>query len=57
MAQLCGVSSLREVIAFPKANRGTELLTMAPGELTEEELKFYNLKLIESPAGDQKDKV
>jgi aspartyl-tRNA synthetase len=54
MAQLCHAPSLRDVIAFPKANSGNELMTQAPGELSEEELKFYNLKLLDRPAGDSK---
>ena len=31
-----------------------ELMTQAPGELTEEELKFYNLRLIDRPGGEKK---
>ena len=41
---------MRDVIAFPKASSGSELMTSSPGELSEEELKFYNLKLLEKPA-------
>jgi aspartyl-tRNA synthetase len=37
--------SLRDVIAFPKSNKGNELMTGSPGELTNEELLAYNLQL------------
>ena len=45
MAQLCNSPSIRDVIAFPKAASGNELMTNSPGELTEEELKLYHLAL------------
>jgi len=38
VAHLCGVSSIREVIAFPKTTTGQELLTGSPSALGDERL-------------------
>lgn len=41
---LCGVSSIRDVIAFPKSSTGNDLMTGAPSEIATEELKEFGLK-------------
>ena len=42
---LAGVSSIREVIAFPKTQKATCLLTDAPSEVDQEQLKELHIKL------------
>lgn len=43
LAILTGASSIREVIAFPKTQKGACLMTGAPGEVTEKQLSELNL--------------
>ncbi|XP_033122551.1 aspartate--tRNA ligase, mitochondrial-like isoform X2 [Anneissia japonica] len=45
MAILCGESSIREVIAFPKTGEGNDLMCNAPIELNWEELNSYHIRL------------
>ena len=45
---LAGVDSIREMIAFPKTQRGTCLLTGAPGQVSGEQLSEVGLQLEES---------
>ncbi len=47
IALLLGYSSIREVIAFPKTQSGTCLLTKAPSEVDESQLKELGIKLLE----------
>jgi aspartyl-tRNA synthetase len=42
---LTGDESIREVIAFPKTQKGTCLLTGAPSEVTEEQLRELAIKV------------
>ncbi|MFQ6044480.1 MAG: aspartate--tRNA ligase [Candidatus Poribacteria bacterium] len=42
---LTGDESIREVIAFPKTQKGTCLLTGAPSEVTEEQLRELTIKV------------
>jgi aspartyl-tRNA synthetase len=42
---LCGESSIRDVIAFPKTQKAACLLTQAPAETTKEQLDELSLKL------------
>ena len=44
---LCGASSLREVIAFPKTSKGICLLTNAPDAVTPLQLEELRLRLID----------
>ena len=44
---LSGSSSIRDVIAFPKNQRGADPLTSAPAKLTDEQLQELNLKIVE----------
>lgn len=48
MAVLCGASSLREVIAFPKSYYGRDLLTGSPTQVAPSVLREYGLRLLES---------
>lgn len=42
---LANTSSIRDVIAFPKSNLGTDWVTGSPSTISDEELKEYNLNL------------
>ncbi len=44
---LSGSSSIRDVIAFPKNQRGADPLTNAPAKLTDEQLQELKLKVVE----------
>jgi aspartyl-tRNA synthetase len=45
VAMLCGVSSIRDVIAFPKTAKGTDLMTDAPARVEEKQLRELHLEL------------
>jgi len=50
IAILCGASSIREVIAFPKSSEGRCLMSKAPAGVTREDIDYYHLKeLVEPP--------
>jgi aspartyl-tRNA synthetase len=49
-ALLCGEDSIREVIAFPKTQRGTDPLSEAPGPVKDKQLKELHIKLDMPPA-------
>jgi aspartyl-tRNA synthetase len=42
---LCGENSIRDVMAFPKNNRGQELMTQSPAEVDERQLRELGIKL------------
>ncbi len=44
-AILCGTSSIRDVIAFPKTAKGTDLMTDAPGQIEPKQLRDLHLEL------------
>ena len=45
VALLCNASSIRDVIPFPKTQRGQCLLTQAPGQASDKQLEELGLKL------------
>ena len=47
---ICGENSIREVMAFPKNNRGQELMTQSPAEVDARQLRELGIKL----AGEKK---
>jgi aspartyl-tRNA synthetase len=53
---LAGLDSLRDVIAFPKTQRGQDLLMDAPGPVEKEQLDELHLRVRlprrEGPSGD-----
>ncbi len=42
---MCGAESIRDVIAFPKTQRGQDLLTGAPSRVPEQQLRELHLRL------------
>ena len=43
---LSGAESLRDVIAFPKTQKGTDLMTGAPGDVEEKQLRDLYVKSV-----------
>jgi aspartyl-tRNA synthetase len=46
---LSGAESLRDVIPFPKTQKGTDLMTDAPSQVSPEQLVELHVRLVESP--------
>jgi aspartyl-tRNA synthetase len=44
---ICGEESIRQVMAFPKNNRGQELMTQSPAEVDARQLRELGIKLAE----------
>lgn len=47
---LCGTTNIREVIAFPKTQSASCLLTQAPGHVESQQLRDLNLRIRRDPA-------
>jgi aspartyl-tRNA synthetase len=47
---MCGAESIRDVIAFPKTQRGQDLLIDAPTPVTEQQLRDLHLRVRASDA-------
>lgn len=45
MSILCNAGSIRDVIAFPKAAGGKDLVVNSPSEVTVAQLKEYGLRI------------
>jgi aspartyl-tRNA synthetase len=45
IAILCGAASIRDVIAFPKTAKGTDLMTDSPGAVDPKQLRELYLEL------------
>ena len=48
---MLGVTSIRDVIAFPKTQSATCLLTDAPGEVSAEQLKEAGVRIRQDKTG------
>ena len=46
VALLCGVESIRDVIAFPKTQRGQDLMTGSPTSVSPHQLRELHLKIV-----------
>ncbi len=46
---LAGTESIRDVVAFPKTQKGTDLLTDAPNTVSPEQLAELRIRVVESP--------
>ena len=45
IAILCGTTSIRDVIAFPKTAKGTDLMTQSPAPVEPKQLRDLHLEL------------
>jgi aspartyl-tRNA synthetase len=48
---MCGADSIRDVIAFPKTQRGQDMLTGAPSRVAEQQLRELHVKLRNAEPG------
>jgi len=46
MAILVGSTSIRDVIAFPKTAKATDLMTQSPGDVTQRQLKDLHIRVV-----------
>jgi len=53
---LCGAESIREVMAFPKNNRGIDLMTQSPADVDPRQLRDLSIKLAAGDARGQSEK-
>jgi aspartyl-tRNA synthetase len=49
-ALLCGVGPIRDVMAFPKTQRGTDAMAGTPSEVSREQLHDLNVMVVKQPA-------
>jgi len=47
VALLCGTTSIRDVIAFPKTQKAQDLMTQSPTPVTDKQLKDLHIKVVE----------
>jgi len=50
---LCGAESIRDVMAFPKNNRGMDLMTQSPADVDPRQLRDLAIKLAPEKKGKQ----
>jgi aspartyl-tRNA synthetase len=50
VAMMAGVDQIRDVIAFPKTQRGQDLLVNAPSPVTDQQLRDLHIKLRSAPS-------
>jgi aspartyl-tRNA synthetase len=49
IAILCGTPSIRDVIAFPKTAKGTDLMTDSPGSVEPKQLRELHIEVKAAP--------
>ena len=49
VAMLAGVDQIRDVIAFPKTQRGQDLMVETPSVVTERQLRDLHIRLRNTP--------
>jgi aspartyl-tRNA synthetase len=47
---ICGEQSIREVMAFPKNNRGLDLMSQSPSEVDDRQLRDLRIRLADMNA-------
>ncbi|QJE95305.1 aspartate--tRNA ligase [Luteolibacter luteus] len=47
---ICGEQSIREVIAFPKNNKGSDLMSQSPAEVEAKQLRDLRIQTVKKPA-------
>jgi aspartyl-tRNA synthetase len=47
-ALLCGVGPIRDVMAFPKTQKGTDLMAITPSEVSKEQLQELNVMVVKT---------
>jgi aspartyl-tRNA synthetase len=47
---ICGEQSIREVIAFPKNNKGSDLMSQSPAEVDAKQLRDLRIQTVKKPA-------
>jgi aspartyl-tRNA synthetase len=52
---ICGAESIREVMAFPKNNRGLDLMSQSPSEVDARQLRELGIKLAADAGGSGKE--
>ena len=50
---LTGASNIRDVIAFPKTQRGQDMMTSAPGTVDERQLRDLHIRLRQEAAEEK----
>jgi aspartyl-tRNA synthetase len=53
---VCGEESIRDVMAFPKNNRGLDLMTQSPAEVDPRQLRDLSIKLAEKKGRQEREK-
>jgi aspartyl-tRNA synthetase len=48
---ICGEGSIREVIAFPKNNRGLDLMSQSPSDVDARQLRDLGIKIVSEKSG------
>ena len=48
-ALLCGVGPIRDVMAFPKTQKGTDIMAGTPSEVSKEQLHELNVMVVKTP--------
>jgi aspartyl-tRNA synthetase len=48
---ICGEQSIRDVMAFPKNNRGQDLMSQSPTDVDLRQLRELRIKLADAPRG------